>query len=734
MSVRSGGYTSDEGALTDAYDPGDDQSSDNEGSLGEQQHGEDAEEYEEDEENAWKENYPDLQSQLEHVLTLLHDAFPPDPDEKSLMSRSSIEDVEDHIKDYMLDALLCPSKAQEYARTPTALHIMAKDYITNSARFSERVVNGVLRYLLKKFDAFKRKDSTVQSHWEPILTVAMWKEDSTDIRFLTYLKEGISPEDFRSLIDEKGPQNRNCLHHLFAIGAEEQAKPEVNQAVKRELEQAQLQRAQLLIPLARPEALTAKDDDHNTPLHLALHYAQLRRASNAYHDVVRLMILRGDKEGMANAFNKSKRSPIAFFKHTKTTYLEDLQKTKKGDGDSKNGAARKIKTKPGKRLPGEESGNLGSKNASEVPPGGKNTATATKTTAMPQKNLASGVPQSPIVGSKGPFDPTAKMDKERDPKGHKSGKAQVGPSPLAHLEDPNPSKGISRALTGDPAGPPRPMDRSSRSSARGQSRTAGPDTTSRPTAAAPPPSIILETAEPTHSSTKKEQTAPKVSSQSRTEKKSKTLLRNQTGEAGPAANDLIEFLENHYIRTQPELKARDLIYGRVKTPGECSIVIFCLQVGISDPSQLDINLSFNGHISLSLNGPRLTDAAAIRTLINRMKGPKGKGFSQVLAKVRLPVVARRKREETKEKRVKHVYVANQKAARTSGRTHAGENPCPGRDELFDVFEELAKARVKTIMELDVDDMDQPYHSDTAIEEALLGGKLSVPRQFNIEIW
>lgn len=99
--------------------------------------------------------------------------------------------------------------------------------------------------------------------------------------------------DISSIISIPGNKGMNCLH----IG--------INKRIKF---------LHLLIDKAKPEAITAKDDNGNTPLHLAVDYNNCKRDQFEY---VRMMLEKGDRVisvDPVNDFNKSNLSPYLYHK------------------------------------------------------------------------------------------------------------------------------------------------------------------------------------------------------------------------------------------------------------------------------------------------------------------------------------------------------------------------------------------------------------------------------------
>lgn len=95
------------------------------------------------------------------------------------------------------------------------------------------------------------------------------------------------------------------------------------------------------------------------------------------------------------------------------------------------------------------------------------------------------------------------------------------------------------------------------------------------------------------------------------------------------------------------------------------------------------------------------------------------GFEDTLSYVYLPCLSRDEGKLTDQDSTLKPQVANQGRQRVS---KPENNFSTGRDSLIAVFDTLAKARVKNILHLQVDDMYDSgmYHTDAAIERSIRG--------------
>ncbi|EAQ89632.1 hypothetical protein CHGG_06251 [Chaetomium globosum CBS 148.51] len=148
-----------------------------------------------------------------------------------------------------------------------------------------------------------------------------------------------------------------------------------------------------------------------------------------------------------------------------------------------------------------------------------------------------------------------------------------------------------------------------------------------------------------------------------------------------AYTDILQFLRLHYIRSRPDMDARDLIHGK-------------------DISDKNLYFDASGH----------SRANTIITLIERMSVG---GFLDTLAYVYIPGL------DQVTPAVKH----EKPERKTYGRGRSGqvqENPKMGRNDLVSVFDKLSSCGVTRILRLQVDDLEEPAHTDSAIEMALQG--------------
>ncbi|KAH6854899.1 hypothetical protein B0I37DRAFT_410945 [Chaetomium sp. MPI-CAGE-AT-0009] len=147
--------------------------------------------------------------------------------------------------------------------------------------------------------------------------------------------------------------------------------------------------------------------------------------------------------------------------------------------------------------------------------------------------------------------------------------------------------------------------------------------------------------------------------------------------------EIQQFLKVHYIRSRRDMDARDLVYGK-------------------DASYKNLYFDASFH----------SRADDMTTLIDRLSVG---GFEDTLAYVYIPPLA--------------LPTAEKKTSSTS-RWRPGqvqENPNMGRNDLIKVFDKLSSCGVTRILNVQVDDLYEPSHTDSAIEMALRGADPPAPR-------
>lgn len=94
---------------------------------------------------------------------------------------------------------------------------------------------------------------------------------------------------------------------------------------------------------------------------------------------------------------------------------------------------------------------------------------------------------------------------------------------------------------------------------------------------------------------------------------------------------------------------------------------------------------------------------------------KAGGFDKILSLVKLPTISHVQPVGSSPSPKKR-YVMNQKSSRT---TNLESQPA-GRTGLLEVFNELSRLEVTSIVRLEVEDRELPSHTDATIEQSILG--------------
>ena len=215
------------------------------------------------------------------------------------------------IEDYKKEALLTGSERGDNTN-PTFFQMLAR-YTDEFGYLSA----GARRAVIRTIVAFKEKEkasstgtSEEQVSGQPALNLAV-KFDNDE--FIDCVME-CWPSGFSELIDMQDNEGENCLHLVFAL-------PDLARATKGGIKTARdaaLSRGQKIIPQARAESLGAVDRDGNTPIHHAMHYLMCSNRGEDYINLVKTMIINGDKVMMANRgpINRWKESPLLFCSRT----------------------------------------------------------------------------------------------------------------------------------------------------------------------------------------------------------------------------------------------------------------------------------------------------------------------------------------------------------------------------------------------------------------------------------
>ncbi|KAG8158398.1 hypothetical protein KVR01_011520 [Diaporthe batatas] len=170
-------------------------------------------------------------------------------------------------------------------------------------------------------------------------------------------------------------------------------------------------------------------------------------------------------------------------------------------------------------------------------------------------------------------------------------------------------------------------------------------------------------------------------------------------------DEVAKIVKRHYMGARSEMRARQLIYGKTK----------------------DTNMSFN-----AMNYQNDTSQNIVRLL---QKLGKAGGFDKILSLVKLPTISHTQ-PEASNPRPKKRYPMNQKITLTNKL----ESQAAGRTGLLEVFDELSKLEVTSIVRLEVEDREHPSHTDATIEQSIFGRQAycnndkHIRRPISVEQW
>ncbi|EXA41585.1 hypothetical protein NW756_010087 [Fusarium oxysporum] len=168
---------------------------------------------------------------------------------------------------------------------PTALHIMAKEDKKSLPNLDEKM-EPLVKFLCQQKNYLEIKDRS--GHTSLFLAIEQRKKI-----MVQWMCD--SHPDISNIISIVGSKGMNCLHIS------------INKRIKF---------LDLLIERANPEAFAAKDDNGNTPLHLAVDYDNCKREQLEY---VKMMLEKGDRAIFSSTngdFNKANLSPYRCHKES----------------------------------------------------------------------------------------------------------------------------------------------------------------------------------------------------------------------------------------------------------------------------------------------------------------------------------------------------------------------------------------------------------------------------------
>lgn len=220
--------------------------------------------------------------------------------------------------------------------TPTALHILAKNYKKhNYSEVPKDTRKVVIRYLLEhiyKNPFENRSEGAVRE--DPILKVAMKFGNDDFIDCVMDCWE----DKFPHLLGIRDSEEKNFLHEIFAwpsITPASRAANDRNRLTSQQVRAKTLTIGRKVVPKAQPETLAAMDKYGNTPIHYAMDYRQCWGRTDTYVKMFQEMVLKGDRAmRKSGEFNKQHQSPIQYCKYTKKEYMANSQKSQKNQAPS----------------------------------------------------------------------------------------------------------------------------------------------------------------------------------------------------------------------------------------------------------------------------------------------------------------------------------------------------------------------------------------------------------------
>lgn len=354
------------------------------------------------------------------------------------------------------------------------------------------------------------------SHEEPVMNLAVFSDNNAFIDCVI----DCWPDGVSDLIKETCRESRNCLHNIFMTWRPNRP-PSKQERIKAQhiARISALEKGKKLLPWASAEAITAKDNTGNTPLHYAMWFRQCSYRDEDYVQMVRNMLEKGDylMEATGGSLNQAGQSPILYYHHTAMS----------PKGVKEAGGPNKKEAVPGPRL-----------------------------------QLQPPVTQPPTTS--------------KEPQHHKSlnSKTQLMERPKQLLEKlPMQGHFIQRPVRKPAIAPPVSNDTHHNNRATGRPREEPTLTShgSRP----PTPKPIKATAwdslfsidmpPPPISRAATTTIANAAPDDSPEQTPKRTDERQQGGPENLSGPKLIDIFTKHYIRTRSDLEARNLIYGLNKS-------------------------------------------------------------------------------------------------------------------------------------------------------------------------
>lgn len=456
------------------------------------------------------------------------------------------------------------AEIDRYDKTsPTILHKLALDF--KSENFTD--LAQTTRIKIVKFLLEERKGATSQHSQDedPILTRAIENHNIEFIKFILNFCRDHLPD----LLDARDVRGANCLHYMF--------KPHLPEAVEQYMKTATAQKSgkrfkqkdlhlEKAIPIlaefikdAKPSSVTAKDNFGNTPIHYAMEYKICRMPINQYPGHVLDLVKKGDLIKNRDAlFNSQKESPYLYFIRTRDEFLANLGKQRPERARTSVPAAPtstgKSKSDNSKVVPAKHEALEPRMVASEhtgwsvhihVPPTGNSAHRKDN-----PKELVSSKRRSIMATSMA----MPSNDSPDNPKRHNI----VSSKDIElRLMDASPGHGISRTRTTDfssavayPKTQTLPHNTPLQSGAQPPIAVSPIGKVSSSSQAGDPPASTKQRVSVTHSQAEKHLTP-------------KAVPAEDHKQFRDSAENMRRKLKVHYIRTRPDMEAKELLYGKI---------------------------------------------------------------------------------------------------------------------------------------------------------------------------
>lgn len=227
---------------------------------------------------------------------------------------------------------------QKYRPDPTVLHRLAlrfdhegfSDLVKRRPRTADKIVN----YLLQQRNGNPQHTADEDS----ILKRAIESKNLDFIKFVSSRCTKYLPD----LLDSKDTQGANCMHYLFRhhlpLAAKEWLRAQRVRSAGKEIKEMPLNLLETVSSLrtfalhAKPSTIIARDQFGNTPIHYAMDYSicriRLGTSYNVYPAIVIALVKKGDKAqvGVEQVLNEDKESPYLYFIRTQQEYLANRRK------------------------------------------------------------------------------------------------------------------------------------------------------------------------------------------------------------------------------------------------------------------------------------------------------------------------------------------------------------------------------------------------------------------------